>query len=135
MIAASHIDTRSAYSSLPSDGQTVVGKARNDRGTEIARKRLRRRPANPIRDSELDSQRKSGCTGAIFSFMPQQVETLANRGRPCTVNQPRHLQSALYSDAALAFEQSGRCKRDVPEQQSIEVLDGLGCRVWTHGMG
>ena len=50
-------------------GQTVVGTARAGRGTKSACKRSRRRPAEPIRDSELVSHWKSGCTGAISPFV------------------------------------------------------------------
>jgi len=63
-------------------GQTVVGKARGGRGTQSACKRSRRRPAEPIRDSEHISHDKSGCTGAIFTFASSRTESLANRGRP-----------------------------------------------------
>lgn len=69
-------------------GQTVVGTARPGRGTQSACKRSRRQPAEPIRDSELVSQPKSECTGAISSFKPSRTESLANRGRPCTSGDP-----------------------------------------------
>ena len=52
-------------------GQTVVGTSRARRGTQSACKRSRCRPAEPIRDSELVSHQKSGCTGAISSFVQQ----------------------------------------------------------------
>ena len=42
-------------------------------------------PANPIRDSGTMPHTKSECTGAICSFQPSRTESLANRGRPCTV--------------------------------------------------
>lgn len=41
----------------------MVGTALTGRGTESACKRLRRRPAKPIRDSKLSLQAKSECTG------------------------------------------------------------------------
>ena len=31
---------------------------------------------------------KSECTGAIFTFEPSLIESLANRGRPCTASHP-----------------------------------------------
>lgn len=64
--------------------QTAVGTTRAGRGTQSACKRSRRRPAEPIRDSELVSHRKSGCTGAFSSFVQQRAGSLANRVRPCT---------------------------------------------------
>jgi len=50
-------------------------------------------PANPIRDSGMRPQTKSGCTGAICYLMPSRNERLASRGRPCTV--VRHRNRAL----------------------------------------
>jgi hypothetical protein len=91
----------------------VVGRVRASRGTQSACKRSRRRPAEPIRDSEFVSRIKSGCTGAIFSFVPQHVESLANRGRPCT-----------------RLEEAGRCQSNLLVLISSRIigegLDGSG---------
>ena len=38
----------------------------------------------PSGTASSSSQQKSGCTGAIFTFVPSRTESLANRGRPCT---------------------------------------------------
>jgi hypothetical protein len=62
-------------------GKTVVGKAQNDRSTSSARERMRSQPAHSIRDSG-NAARK---VRMYLPYESSRTESLANRGRPCTV--------------------------------------------------
>ena len=65
-------------------GKTVVDQARHDRGTESAHKRLRRRPADPIRDR---SQKLQSSPDVREQSLPSSRHEMRgwHRGRSCTV--------------------------------------------------
>jgi hypothetical protein len=93
-------------------GKTVVGKARFGRSTSSARYRSGPRPANPIRDSGHTAAPKSGCTGAIFAFIPLQREHLANRGRPCTAKSGHSQTTARFTNPGPSFDHLVRSEQD-----------------------
>lgn len=82
----------------------MIGKARERPRTFECSKAIGSQSANPIRDRDQRSQQKSECTGAIFTFEPSSIESLANRGRPCTDGQ----QCAQVAIASFAHAQQIR---------------------------
>ena len=98
------------------------------RSTQSAWKRSRRRPAEPIRDSELVSQQKSGCTAAIFPSSRHELRAwqtggvhvrlceLSARGRNCARGSPPRaaLQRGAHLRSARRWWPVG-----VPRQQGL----------------
>ena len=86
-------------------GQTVVGKALFGPSTSSASERLRSRPAEPIRDCGDVLHKKSECTGAIFTYEPSSIDSLAKRERPCT---GRTMRTAKPASALVRLKNSNR---------------------------